>query len=807
MTTLRERYPVLVDNVLATGQRAESASLKPGGLVSSDTLGKIVGELTDSPLISFADQELGGLVSSDAWDRIVEELTDIALTLHDRMGDLFPGLDTWFDVGIQDAEAGSIIEPLSARTFNCLNRANKSTWGAVASSTVESILELRNFGIRSARELFGACVRLGASTGPDLSHIGAFGGLGPNPDGMKRLGVLWDWLEHRRLRRVLGPPMAAKTTSYDRGAETTQSPQAVGSSNLQSAAEFLQLVLAWAASEHGATRIGDVCQLSSAVGEMPDDVAARWKSFSELDLAVLAELADLTSDLDTLVRDITSVLDSRQRLVLERRVLCEKRKTLREVAEELGITRERVRQIQVKLERRLAELTLLPRFRVVRWRALTLSSALGETAPIDADATSAAINWAIRGASRDSMKMLRALILRLAGGYEEKDGWLVREDGPEINAATLAKLGDEIGLLPLETAYAWLSEQGIVPPFYDAWLERCGHFRRIGDTLVVWTGSIVDKCISLLALHGSPTDADTLIDEVGEGHNVVGARNRFFEDERLMRISRSGWALRAWGLEEYTGITDEIHQRIDEHGGRVRLSELVDELVNVFDVKEGSVRVYAAAPMFVIEDEWVRLRREEEPYVVAESLSGCKGVYRSSESVISMVVPVDQDTLRGSGRTLPSAVAVALGVTPDRSRVFRGATARVSVTWPKTSAMGPSLGSTRSLAVETGASGGERIRLDFDVQKSTVSAIRVGDSSDGGKDRHIGLQLLTGIRDVEADPMHLMARAIGVAPEAVRHTLVSRDDSEVAELLPVSEIDSGLEAALEDLAGALERNG
>ena len=671
MTTLRERYPVLVDNVLATGQRVESASIKPGGLVSSDALGEIVGELTDTLLTSFADQELDGLVSRGDWERIVGELTDIALTLQDeQIGNLVPGLETWFDVEIRDAEAGSIIGPLSARTVNCLYRANKKTWGAVAASTVESILGLRNFGKRSARELFGGCVRLGASTGPDLSHIGAFGGLGPNPEQMKRSGVLWDWLEHRRLRRVLGLPIAARTASHDRGAETTLSPQAVGSSDLQSVAEVLQFVLAWAASELGAARIGDVIQLSSAVGEMPDDVAARWKSFSELDLAVLPKPADLTSDLDTLMRDITSVLDSRQRLILERRTLSGDPATLQELADELGVTRERVRQIQVKLEGRLAELILLPRFRVLQWRGSTLSSALGVMAPVDSDPTSAVIDRAVRGASVESLPMLKALMFRLAGGYEERDGWLVRENEQAIDDAGLARLADENGLLPITTVYDWLSERGLVPEFHDLWIELCGRFRRSGDILAVWTGSVVDKCVALLAVRGTPADVPMLVDEVGEGHGVNSTRNRFFEDERLIRVSRSEWASRQWGSEEYTGIADEIGQRIEEHGGQARLSELVEELVAVFGVRDTSVRVYAEAPMFVIEDGWVRLRRDDEPYLVEDPLSGCQGVYRSSESTISMVLPVDNQMLRGSGRTLPSAVAVALGVMPDCSRVF-----------------------------------------------------------------------------------------------------------------------------------------
>src|SRR5205085_9586971 len=140
------------------------------------------------------------------------------------------------------------------------------------------------------------------------------------------------------------------------------------------------------------------------------------------------------------------------------------------------------------------------------------------------------------------------------------------------------------GLLPVDRAAAWLDEQGIRPAFHDAWLAKNGRFRREGDMLLVWTRGAVDKCVALLAFHNQTMDAETLLDLVGEGHNVRGIRARLFEDPRLMRVSRTRWALRDWGLEEYTGIAEEIAQRIEEWGGRAKLQKLIDEQVPLFGV-------------------------------------------------------------------------------------------------------------------------------------------------------------------------------------------------------------------------------
>ena len=167
-------------------------------------------------------------------------------------------------------------------------------------------------------------------------------------------------------------------------------------------------------------------------------------------------------------------------------------------------------------------------------------------------------------------------------------------------------MADEFGQLSLAEACEWLRGYGVRAEFHDAWLVQSGRFRRDGDRLMVWSGHVVDKCVALLASRNEPADAETLVALIGEGHNAKGVRGRLFEDKRLMRVNRTEWALAAWGLEEYTGITDEIAQRIDEAGGQIELNAVVKEIVRQFGVQENSVFAYAAAPMFVVEGDHIR---------------------------------------------------------------------------------------------------------------------------------------------------------------------------------------------------------
>ena len=559
----------------------------------------------------------------------------------------------------------------------------------------------------------------------------------------------------------------------------------------------LRSLAAWGVREREAEQLYEILEPKGDLVPIPADLLAEWKEFAQVALVDLADPALLDVTLDDLVRRLFSGMDERQRTVYRRRVI--DGVSLAAVGEECGVTRERIRQLQQKAERQIAASLRSDIFDLLRWRAADLRFSLGIAAPMAHDITRTALERSLRGASPESAELLRPIILRLAGPFRERNGWITLKQADIPDPAGIRDLADEFGVLPLVDAHNWLADHGVRPEFHDAWLEHSGRFRRSGERLIVWSGSVVDKCVALLAIRCKPADTGTLVDLVGEGHNVRGVRARFFEDKRLMRVNRSDWALRAWELEEYTGITDEIAQRINEAGGKADLNDVVKEVVRQFGVKENSVRLYTMAPMFVVEHSRIRLRRDDEPFEVSGSLESCAGVFRSSHRIISLLIPVDADLLRGSGRPLSGPVAAALGVVPGQPRSFSHGDEVLNVTWPMTSATGPLLGSARVMAEKVGALEGDRIRLDFDIEQGQVSMECVPRELDSCKGIE-AIRLLTGVSTDLDEALSAVAEAIDTSSANARYALQKRGDNELVSLLPMPEVDSQLEATLSDLA-------
>ena len=564
----------------------------------------------------------------------------------------------------------------------------------------------------------------------------------------------------------------------------------------------LRTVAAWGIRERDAKRVGDIIELSASSDLLPPDLRMLWDAFGQVELTDLADASLLDVTLNDLVDRLFARVDERQRTIYRRRVA--DGATLARVGEELGVSRERIRQLQVKTERQIEAALQNDRLRPLHWRAADLRTSLGIAAPVTHDVTRLAVNRALRGASDESTGVLRPLILRLAGPFKERSGWLLLENTEAPDPSGIGALANESGLIGVADAHDWLAVHGVRAEFHDAWLQDFGAFRRDGDHLMVWSGNVVDKCVAVLKARAEPMSADDLVAVVSEGHNVNGVRGRLFDDARLIRVNRTEWALREWGLEEYTGITDEIAQRIEEAGGTVSVSVVVQDIVSQFRVKENSVLAYLAAPMFVTEGEHVRLRRNDEPFEVNASFERCTGAFHSSIGCVSLLIPVDAELLRGSGRPMSAPVAAAVGVSPGTPRSFSHADGELTVSWPVTSAAGPTLGSARVIAARAGASQGDGVRLDFHSEQGLVRAERVPYEV-ASLDTIEAIRLLTGMTVESGSELTSVARAVGIEPADVRKVLVARGDSELASLLPMALPDPGLESTLLDLAKTISR--
>jgi DNA-directed RNA polymerase specialized sigma24 family protein len=730
------------------------------------------------------------------------------------LGVLLPSLSDWRSEALERSA-------FDQRLYRILRDAGIETWGHLASRSPAELSNLRGAGRLTVRHVIALGVERSLKSRDGTSRRGQIeaeredskAGSGLADDLLSMLQSLAeesdgedaerrDTEDARRRSQLATQPHSVPNQTTEPEPSPVDLIASTPSQSEDRLLVALRTLSAWGLRIRNLEHLGDLFDLAAGTDPIPRDLSEQWVAFSDLRLSDLADAKLVSVTLDDVAAELLAGLDDQQREVFEQRIV--KGRTLEDIGQQLGVSRERIRQVQQDVERLLAARLRDRAFLLLLWRAAELYQALGTAAPLDHEETQQALAEAWEGASFSSISVLRPLILRLAGPYKERDGWLLVESTAPKGAKALRAQCDEFGLLPVFRAHDWLVDNDVRAAFHDAWLERFGGLRREDDTLVAWPRNIVEKCVSLLALRKEPADAKTLVELVGEGHNVRGVQARFFEDDRLMRVNKTHWALRTWGLEEYTGITDEIAQRIEEAGGQINLQVVIQAVAQQFSLKESSVTAYSAAPMFVVEDDIIRLRRDGEPIEVGERLKEVAGVYRTAENRISLLVVVDREVLRGSGRPLGRAVAVALGVKPSGRRKFQYENGELTISWPLTSAFGPSLGSVRALVEQAGAVKGERIRLDFDLDDEQVAAERVPHDLNS-VDPTEALRLLTGIQADVEDGALAVARAIDSSPANCRGVLNERGDKEVLELLPSGDIDPLLESTLSDLATAILR--
>ena len=277
--------------------------------------------------------------------------------------------------------------------------------------------------------------------------------------------------------------------------------------------------------------------------------------------------------------------------------------SLASLGDERGVTHERVRQLEVKVAAALGE-------HGGAHASLIASVVRGPMAEIvrndlvegRIDAVLRSFASASGDQSETSTKTLCRYLIRSRLGYTTKGSFALSDDGRHL-VDTLAQRiiseADDVGLVDLKAILAQEAPHAL--PFVDELVELLG-LTRIGVHLALRDTRRVRAKLALLEIGRSATKEEIAEQGGFDAERLTGTLSGI---DSIARADKSRWGLIEWIDDVYEGIPAEIRQRIDEHGGFVSLSFLLEDIAERFGVSEASVRTYAATKQFDVTDGMV----------------------------------------------------------------------------------------------------------------------------------------------------------------------------------------------------------
>lgn len=478
----------------------------------------------------------------------------------------------------------------------------------------------------------------------------------------------------------------------------------------------------------------------------------------------------------TAAATLVANLPENDRIILACRRWARPPMSQQETAERLKTHGAWVHRHEARAAARFAELLAEPEYSIVAGQAELLRRLLG---PVTAE-QHIADDIAILGVKTDDATT--DMLVYLAGPYTSQGAWLVHEPGDGM-AAAVAAIQRTLTRFPAPTMTEFqqsLAAIGVQPDVATELVANQPELRRFGDHWVRWGTAKADKAEAVLHLSvdRTPATIEMIAAAIGdEPDNPRALRQCLHEDPRFARATQFTWALRSWGLPEYSGVFNEIAKRIDAAGGAISVADVVDDISTAFpDVSEVSITTYVNTLAFTVEHGMVRHRTPSDPWPTIPPLNRARGAYRLGQNQVRVAFTVNTELLRGSGQPVPRPVAKALSVGPGQERLFTGSIDAV-VRWRMSSTTGPSMNSLRPLAVSLGAKRGDTIVLAFNLKTSALEAacLRSGES--------LNRWLETLLGQPANDPIAALARSLDCTPGEIVSVLQRRGDNELAALL------------------------
>ena len=369
-----------------------------------------------------------------------------------------------------------------------------------------------------------------------------------------------------------------------------------GTSAWSGAVGLFQVLLAAASEFHGASSVGDALRLDLPRLAATIGIAPALESLSIRDLTNRRIARTVTKRLASLLASMSSS----QKLILERRLFVSSPHTLQELAEQIGVTRERVRQIELRVLGTVEE-TVGSEISII---AALLREQLGPVIAAAEFERSIADVFNYDSLTESTINLAsRTLKSRLS--YKCVDGVCLDEAATDI-VATLrdaaGEVADDVGLIDEEALRDHLSSTEW-KDFVSQLIELC-EFHRIGGRLALRDTAKARVKAALLNIGRASTSEEIAAMSELDPDLV---RSRLSAIPTVVRADKTRWGLADWIDDVYEGIPSEIIQRINKDGGATPLGGLIEELPRLFGVSKSSVQAYVDTPQFTLHDGYVSL--------------------------------------------------------------------------------------------------------------------------------------------------------------------------------------------------------
>jgi hypothetical protein len=566
------------------------------------------------------------------------------------------------------------------------------------------------------------------------------------------------------LSGLVGPP----TVRQERPSSNSMSDSA------QLLLAAFEEIAAWSVGNAGTGSVLDALQdaLRSEAADVP---IAELQLLAELPASALAP-PQLVRGYDPVIAatELIAAFEERERAILDRVLDFDgSAPTLQEIGDRYQVTRERIRQIEVRVRRRLDSALSSPETRALVAAADRLRERLGAVVPAE---------LLVGEFNQYPPDLVDRLILHLAGPYRFDGDWYVLSAIGNLATCVRSTFDSvaEGGVAPVAALVDALTELGVRPEYAERAILSDERFRVRDDLVLDWDGSLSSKATIALRVAGRPLSFDEVLAFV-QPNSHRSLSNAVHADERITRVGVARFALAEWDMDEFHGIVPAMVERLAD--GPVELELLRDELAREYAISPNSVGIMASThPVFLVESGKVMLRPADRPYVPSDDLEATRSCYLV-DGVWSWRVPVDRDVLRGSGRQLPEAFAVHLGAAPLSKGHLDSPVGPIGLAWNQH----PTIGSLRAAANSLEAEEGDWLFVRRDKPSSIDFKLL---RAQGVPTDPVGaIKALVGAADSTASLEQVLADALGLRGSVnhdlgeERAVLTARREQDLVDLL------------------------